>query len=93
MRAGFNVAFEDGTSREIIVAIPDFLAWARSTGKRAEEMSGAGLEDWLTCMWYAAQRTRLTEATFEDWTATIIDIDRIDKPAPKVTPKGRSKGS
>lgn len=92
MRAGFTVTFDDNSTQNVLITLPDFFKWAKWAGRPMEEITEGGLEDWIHCLWRAAVRTGLTVDDFDDWTATIVDIARVEVEAPKVGPKGRSKG-
>lgn len=91
MRAGFDVTFEQG-KRHITVALPDYFAWSRWSGKPIEQAEGS-LEDMVRLIHLADTRTGGTDLAFEDWAADIVDIDRVDVVAPKATRKAPGKGS
>ena len=92
-RAGYAITFDDQTTTDIIVGLPEFMGWARKTGHRVEEIDKVGdLEDFVWLCWSAATRSGLTKLGFEDWAATIVDMERFEVDAPKATPKGPSRG-
>lgn len=91
MRAGFHVVF-DTNERDIIITLPDFLAWGRWAGRPAQEIAQGDLEDYLRCMWLADTRLGNTVDGFEDWAAGIVDFDRLEVGSPKATGKAASSG-
>lgn len=91
MRAGFTVTFETET-RDVTVTLPDYFEWSKWSGQPIEKAEGT-VEDMVRLIHLAELRTGATSLGFNEWAATIIDIDRRDVVAPKATPKRRGSAS
>lgn len=92
MRAGFTVTYETGP-RDVTITLPDFFAWSRWSGKPVEAATQGTIEDWVYLLWWAEIRTKATDLPFEEYAASIVDVEPRKVEAPKATPKKRGNGS
>lgn len=77
-------------TESLAVSLPiDYIAWERHTKQKVSHLAnGAGMEDLLFLAWTTMTRTKETEMTFDEWAATVQDVEVLDAD-PKATKKAR----
>ena len=74
--------YEDGTTESVVADQRDVAMWevqpfGRPAGRALAECSHL-LFRWLT--WHALHRTKATHLRWDDWTATVVEVEIVDEP-------------
>lgn len=82
MKMQFRVDYEGGKS-EVISASPlAWIGWEKWSGRRLSDMSseggGVGMGDMCRLSWEQTRLEHKTDLGFEDWVATLEDIEAVD---------------
>jgi hypothetical protein len=89
-----KVKLDRGTGPEVIVIGPvGIIAWERRTKQKMSSLQdGTGMDD-MAFMAYSELRARGMEETYEDFVASLVDLEPTDDDRPPSQPdQGPSSG-
>ena len=75
MKMELEVTYTNGEELEVIVVVPDFIAWERHSKRKMSDLTnGIGMEDLAYLAWSVVNRTTKAKP-FEGW---INDVELIE---------------
>jgi hypothetical protein len=84
MKANVRLTDVDGHSTDVVIALPDFIAWEKQSKRKTSDLVEAwGLDDWAWLAWRSQTRTRDTSDKFDDWVGRMVELELLpDQPVP-----------